>query len=122
MGSLIGLLVGKQIFGKVISERMARVIAHAGLFLLVAALIVGVIVWIRRDAVDDHEAKIAQRAAPATDRAASERATDTIANSRSAQERHDVIAAQPDQPIAPTSHALSCKRLRDAGVDSPACR
>jgi hypothetical protein len=122
MGTIIGMLVGKSIFGRVIGERGARAIAYTGLILLIAALVGGVIAWIRSDAVSDHEIKIERRARPATDAAADERAKDAIRTDHQAQERHDVIAAQPDQPIAPTSRALSCKRLRDAGIDSPACR
>jgi hypothetical protein len=72
--------------------------------------------------IEDHEAGIAKRAAPATNKAASERANDTIRQSQNEKEAHDAIAAQPDQPIAPTSRALACKRLRDNGINSPACR
>ena len=72
--------------------------------------------------IDKHEAKTAERAAPATNKAASERANDTIKQSQNEKEAHDAIAAQPDQPIAPTSRALACKRLRDNGINSPACR
>jgi hypothetical protein len=121
MGSIIGMLVGKQVFGHVLGEKGARAIAYLGLFLLIAAVLGGALLAIRHDAVSDHQAKVAERARPATDKAANERANDAIANARQDQERRDVIEAQPDQPIAPTSHALACKRLRDARRDSPAC-
>lgn len=75
-----------------------------------------------RSVINKHEQKIERRVAPANDKAASRRANDAIANSRSEQEMHNVIAAQPDQPISPTSHALACERLRRAGRSSPACR
>ena len=68
-----------------------------------------------------HEAQVQQRAAKANDQAASERANDTITNSRTAEETHNAIAAQPDQPIAPTSRALGCQRLHHAGRRTPAC-
>lgn len=75
-----------------------------------------------KSVIEDHEAKIAKRAAPATDKAASERANDTIRQSQNEKEAHDAIQAQPDQPIAPTSRALSCKRLKQAYVRlPPAC-
>lgn len=122
MGSLIGWLVGKQIFGRVIGEKGARFIAYAGLVLLIFSLIGGAVACVRRDAVSDHEAKIERRAKPATDKAADERAKDAIENHKQQEERRDVIEAQPDQPIAPTSHALACKRLRDAGKHPPACQ
>lgn len=122
MGTIIGWLVGKTVFGHVLGERGARVVAHALLFATLAALIVGVIAWIRSDAVSDHQVKIERRARPATDAAASERARDTIRNDRKDQERHDVIAKEPDTPIAPASRALACQRLRDLGRAPPACR
>lgn len=121
MGSIIGLLVGKTIFGKTITEKAARAIAYAGLFLLIAALIYGVVAWIRSDAVSDHQQKIEHRAAPATSKAADERAADAITNAKQEQEMHDVIAKAPDQPIAPTSRARACEQLRRAGRHPAAC-
>jgi hypothetical protein len=121
MGSIIGVLVGRTIFGKVIDEKLARLIAYAGLIAVLLAMLGTAICSIRKDAVDDHEAKIEARAKPATDKAADERARDTIATAQHEQELHNAIAAQPDQPIAPTSRALACKRLRDAGRHPPAC-
>lgn len=124
MGMIIQWLIGKSLFGlgDPLTETGARRVAHLGLFLVIAALIVGVVTCVRRDAVSDHQAKVERRAKPATDKAASERSADAIHNERQQQERRDVIQAQPDQPIAPTSRALACKRLRDAGRDPPACR
>jgi hypothetical protein len=118
MGTFIAWLMLKTGW----SEKAARAAAHVALILLVLAILGGVVAFIRKDAVDDHQAKVERRAAPATDKAATERARDTIATTRHEQELHDVIAAEPDQPIAPTSRALACKRLHDAGRDPPACR
>lgn len=94
----------------------------AGLVVLV--ILGGGVSWcaIRDSIIDDHEAKVAKRAAPATNKAADERAKDAINQSKNEQEAHDAIQAQPDQPISPTSRALACKRLRDAGKHPPACR
>lgn len=122
MGSIIGALVGKRIFGKVIGERGARAIAYIGLILAILALLGTAVCMIRKDAVDDHQAKVESRARTAVVEAAKERTDDAIAIAKSEQEAHDVIAAEPDQPISPTSRALACKRLRDAGRDPPACR
>jgi hypothetical protein len=72
--------------------------------------------------VSHHEQKIERRAAPATNKAADERANDTITNTKNEEEMHNAIAAQPDQPIAPTSRARACLQLRRAGRSSPACR
>lgn len=117
MGSFITFLIAKGVPAK-----FARPLAIAGLIALILAAMGTAVCAIRKDAVDDHETKVEARARPATDKAAGERARDTIATTKHEQELHDVIAAQPDQPIAPTSRALSCKRLRDAGRNPPACR
>lgn len=122
MGSVIGWLIGKRIFGKVIGERGARFIAYASLILAIIAAFAIAIAMIRNDAVDDNQAKIERRARPANDKAANERAQDTINNAKSEQERKDAIQAQPDQPITPTSRALACDRLRRAGRTPPACQ
>jgi hypothetical protein len=94
---------------------------------IVAALVILGALWggkcaYDRSVIDKHETQLQQRAAPATDKASTERANDTIATAKHEQELHDVIQAQPDQPISPTSHALACKRLSDAGKHPPACR
>lgn len=105
-----------------IPARFAKVAVIAT---LVALLIVGLGVAkcaYDKSVIEDHEAKIARRAAPATDKAADERANDIIKQSQNEKEAHDAIQAQPDQPISPTSRALACKRLRDAGRNPPACR
>lgn len=117
MGSLIGLLVARGL-----SERAARALAYVGLLLLILSMIGGGVALVRHDAVSDYQTKIEKKAAKAVDQAASERANDAIANAKSEQEMHDVIQAQPDQPIAPTTRALSCERLRRAGRTPPACR
>lgn len=122
MGAFIGMLAGKQLFGRTITEPVARAIGIAGLVLLILGVAGGIVLAIRNDAVSDHEAHQVQRAAKATEKASTERAQDAVTNSKNDQERHDVINAQPDQPIAPTSLALSCKRLRDAGKHPSACR
>lgn len=118
MGSLIGWIIARTGW----SEALARFAATAGLFVIVLGAVGGVIAAIRHDAVSDHQVKVERRAAPATEQAATERSTDAIATATHEQEFHDAIAAQPDQPIAPTSHALACKRLHDARRDPPACR
>jgi hypothetical protein len=105
-----------------VSQRFAKIAVIAS---VVTLLIVGLgVAKCAYDAsvIENHEQKIEQRARPATDKAADERANDTIANAKSEQEMHNAIAAQPDQPIAPTTRALSCERLRRAGRTPPACR
>lgn len=117
MGSLIGLLIARGW-----SERAARVISYAGLVLLLLGASAGLVAAYNHRVIGRYQQKQEQRARPATDKAADERANDATANAKHEQEMHDVIAAQPDQPIAPTSRALACERLRRAGRHPPACR
>lgn len=65
--------------------------------------------------------KIQERAAPATNQAATERANDTYNNAKKEQERHDAVHSVPDAVPAGPSHALACKRLHDLGRHPPAC-
>jgi hypothetical protein len=105
-----------------VPQRFAGAAVAVVLFLLaLAALELGKCAY-DKSVIDNHEAKVERRAAPATDKAATERANDTIATAKHEQELHDVIQAQPDQPSSPTSRALACKRLSDAGKHPPACR
>jgi choline-glycine betaine transporter len=122
MGSLIGLVAGRTLFGKTITDAAAKWIVSAGLFLAALLFLFGLWSWVKHDIIAQHDAKLEQRAKPATDKAADERANDAIENARNEKEAHDAIAAQPDQPISPTSRALSCKRLHDIGRNPPACR
>lgn len=97
------------------------------LLFIVAAIALAGFLWAAiayhdRNVIRANEAKIEQKAVKATDQAATERATDTITLNQSETEAHNVIQAQPDQPIAPTSHALSCQRLRHLGRVPPSCR
>ncbi len=118
MGSIIAFLITKGI-----APRFARPLAYAGLALLLLAMLGTALCAIRKDAVEDHQTKIEARARPATDKAADERARDTIAAATNERITRDEIAAQPDQPISPTSRTLACRRLSNAGRDLPAaCR
>jgi hypothetical protein len=72
--------------------------------------------------VKAHEAAVQNRAAPATDKAATERANDTIANSKHEEELHNAVHSVPDAAPAAPSHALACKRLSNAGKHPASCR
>lgn len=114
--NLVATLIGWGV-----PEKFAKPLLYAA-----GAIALLLVVWAAvkihdRGVIDKHEQKLEQRAAPATNKAADERAADTVRTTKDDQERHDVIAAQPDQPIAPTSHALACKRLRDAGKHPASC-
>jgi hypothetical protein len=119
---MLGLLIGKSIFGKTITETAAKWILSAGLFVAAMLLLFGLWSWVKHDIISQHEAKIERRAAPATDAASAQRANDTIKRIQEQKDMHDAIVAQPDKPIAPTSHARGCLQLQRAGKHSPACQ
>ncbi len=118
----MGFLISKIIaFG--IPSKFARPVAYAAIIAILIAILAAGKCSYDRAVVAKHEAKIEARARPATDKAADERARDTIAAANNERITRDEIAAQPDQPIAPSSRVLSCKRLSNAGRDLPAaCR
>lgn len=91
-----------------------------GVLLLLIAIFVAVKIH-DHNVVKGHEQKLEQRAKPATDRAANERANDTIKNAKSEEEAHNAIHSVPDAAPAGPSHQLACKRLRDHGRRPPSC-
>lgn len=117
MTFLIGLILRLGVPARFVKPLLALVALIA-----LAGLIWAGIAYHDRNVIRARDAKVEQQAAKATDQAASERATDTITLNQSETETHNVIASQPDRPIAPTSRALSCERLRRAGRSPAACR
>lgn len=75
-----------------------------------------------RSVIKTHDTKIQERARPATDKAAEERARDTITQAKNEQEAHNAVHSVPDAAPAAPSHALACQRLRKLGRNPPACR
>jgi hypothetical protein len=75
-----------------------------------------------RNVIEKHEAKIQERAKPATDKAAEERARDTIAQAKNEEEAHNAVHSVPDAIPAGPSHALACQRLHKLGRNPAACR
>ena len=117
MMAIIPWLIAKGVPARFVKPLIAVVA-----FLALAGFLWAAIHIHDRNVIRARDAKVEQQAAKATDQAASERATDTITLNQSETETHNVIASQPDRPIAPTSHALSCERLRRAGRTPAACR
>jgi hypothetical protein len=75
-----------------------------------------------RSVIAKHEQKIERRAAPATNKAADERAADTINNAKAEEELHNAVHSVPDAAPAGPSHALACKRLSNVGKHPASCR
>jgi hypothetical protein len=74
-----------------------------------------------RNVIQKHEAGIQQRAKPATDKAADERARDTIAQAKNEEEAHNAVHSVPDAAPAGPSHALACQRLHKLGRHPASC-
>ena len=92
----------------------------------VLALLIGGALWggkcvYDKNVISKHEQQLQQRAKPATDKAAAERAKDTIAQAKNEKEAHDAVHSVPDAVPAGPSHALACKRLRDRGRHPASC-
>ena len=100
----------------------ARMLIYAFLIIL---LIVGLGIAkcsYDKSVVDKHEAQLQQQAKKATDQAATERAADTVTNSKNEEEAHNAIHSVPDAPSSAPSHALACKRLSNVGKHPASCR
>lgn len=113
---LIGLLA------PTVGERWAKPVAWALIAIVAIGIFFGAKALYDRSVVNHHEQKIEQRARPATDQAATERATDAITTAKKEEELHNAVHSVPDAAPAGPSHALACKRLHDLGRNPPACR
>lgn len=121
---MTGLAV-RVLMGIGLSSSRARSLAPIVLALALAvALIIGALIWLSvHDAgvIDAHEAQLDQRAAPARDRAADQRAKDTVTIHERERRYHDAIDNSGlDGPPDPAGIALGCQRLRAARVPLPA--
>jgi hypothetical protein len=110
------------LFGKELGMKAAKavgvvvvIVAAILLFLLAKAMY-------DRSVIADHEAEREAKAAPARERAADQRAIDTVRNAKSEEELHDVINnAPPGGTVSPAARALACERLRRIGRVPAAC-
>jgi ABC-type nickel/cobalt efflux system permease component RcnA len=118
---MIALLIGW--LAPTIGEKWAKPLAYALLIISAALLLWGAKALYDRSVVNHHEQQVEQRAKPATDQAATERANDAIANAKHEEDLHNAVHSVPDAAPAGPSHALACKRLSNAGKRLPAsCR
>lgn len=120
---MIGLAV-RALMGLGLSNSRARGLAPIALAVAFAvALVIGILIWFAvHDAgvIDAHEAMLDQRAAPARDKAADQRARDTVTIHERERQYHDAIDnSGADSPPAPAGIALGCERLRAARVPLP---
>jgi len=106
-----------------IPERFRRIAGYIGLVVAVIALL-----WLGkalydRSVIAEHDADIAAATIEARDVAASQRATDTIANAEQERQRNEAIQNAPTgTPPSGPARALACERLRQLGRVPAACR
>lgn len=116
MGVFIGWLA------PLVGEKWARPVAYVVLAMGLLVLLGTAKCAYDHSVIDRHEQKLEQRAKPATDKAANERANDTITNAKHEEELHNAVHSVPDAAPAGPSHALACKRLSDHGKHPASCR
>jgi hypothetical protein len=124
---IIRLLVGRGV-AQGTAEKVAKPLLGLIALIALAGLLWGAVTIHDRHVITNHDASangaIIAKTTPANDRAADQRANDTITLNAQAQETRDAIHAAPDQAPAPTSLALGCERLRRQGkslASVPAC-
>lgn len=116
-----GFLPG--LFGKQLSYKAARIAGFVILGVAILALLAMAKCAYDRSIINDHDAKREAAASGARETSANERVKDAVADSQNEKEAHDAITSAPTGgSLSPAAHALSCKRLRDAGRIPPACR
>lgn len=115
--------------GKGLSLSVARMAVSALGVVLVLLGILALKMWYDHKIISKHDDKVnisvLQKQAPANDKAAEARASDTIILNNKAEERRDAIAKTSDEPPTDADVALNCRRLHQAGKDTtriPACR
>lgn len=129
MGSLIGLLVGKSLFGHVIGEKLARVIAIAGLFLLILGALGVTKCAYDRNVIRNHEQKAelkqAKRERKADQNLNTQQGRDEAASEQRKQEIENATRNIPDQAPSARQRAIACAELRREAKErrkpEPAC-
>lgn len=118
IGSLIPGLFGKQL-----SYKVAKIAGFAILgVLLLAVLSLGKCAY-DASVVNKYKADQQAKVAPAKEKAADQRAEDTITDTKNEEELHHVIDSAPKTgELSPAARALSCERLRRVGRIPAACR
>lgn len=109
------------LFTRLVGQRFAKPAAiGSAILLLIALLSIGKCVY-DRHVVATYVDKVQVKASHATDKAADQRAKDTIRNDQNEKELHDAINAAPGGTPSPAAHALSCKRLHKIGRYPASC-
>lgn len=111
------------LFGKKLSFKAAKAVGFIVIAVaLVAILSIGKCSY-DRSVIREHEQEREAKASEAREKAADQRAQDTIINTESEKELNNVIDHAPKGgDLSPASRALACERLRRVGRIPAACR
>lgn len=129
MGSLIGLLVGKSLFGHVIGPKLARALAIGGLFLTLIAVLGTVKCAYDSSVIRKHEQgvelKQVKRERKADTQLEQQKDTDAAAKAQRQQELDNATKGIPDRAPSARQRAIACSELRreaeERGAPVPAC-
>jgi hypothetical protein len=118
---IIRLLVGRGV-AQGTAERIAKPLLGLIALIALAGMLWGAVTIHDRHVITNHDANangaIIAKTTPANDRAADQRANDTITLNAQAQETRDAIAKAPESTPSPAAVVLNCRRLRLAGKDT----
>ena len=128
MGSIIGMLIGKSIFGNVITEKVARIIAYAGLIILIVGVLGTAKCAYDRKLIKGHDAEVVAATAKA-DRKADTKAADQrrVDDARITQESTQLEKVQAnattdtDRRLARFRCLRAQQQARAGGKPSPTC-
>ena len=118
---IIRALVGRGI-AQGTAEKVAKPLLYLIALIAVVGMLWGAVAIHDRRVVTAHDANanaaVIARTTPANDRAADQRANDTITIAQTEQGTHDAIAKAPESTPSPAAVVLNCRRLRLAGKDT----
>lgn len=99
-----------------VPERFQRIAAWAALIIAAIALLASAKAIYDRSVIADHEKYKTVESIEARDKAAEERAADTIRNADAERQREEAIRTAPNAgaTVAPSTRALNCKRIEKA--------
>jgi hypothetical protein len=124
MGALVGMLVGKTIFGRVISEPVARFLVGLGLFIAALAVVGLGKVMYDRAVIAHHnlkaDAKLVKAERKADTNLVQQKVADDAAAAARKQEITDATRNIPDQAPSARQRARVCIELRRQHEKLPA--
>lgn len=109
------------LFGKDLAFKTARALGFGIIGILIVLALWGGGCAIKRNIINDHDAKREAAASGARETSANERVKDGIADAKNEKELHDAIESAPSGgSVSPAARALNCERLHRQSGRLPA--